>query len=321
MTRLFEVYRDYFPIGAAVNNRVLRTHGELLKKHFNSLTAENETKPFLTQPKEGVFTFDMGDEIASFAKANNMLFRGHTLVWHNCTSEWFFENLTRENGFDRIKTHIEAVMKHFNSAYLWDVVNECINDSDEGGVFRSSPWFNALGSDFLEFSFKTARSVNPSTKLFYNDYNETNKIKRERIYEVIKELNKKEKLVDGFGMQGHWSNFHPTLSEIEESIELYASLDIEIQITELDVSLFEFSDRSHIDAPTAEMLERQAEVYDDIFKIFRKYKKYITGVTFWGVSDETSWLSNFPEKDRRNWPLIFDDNQNVKNSYTKITNF
>src|SRR5699024_8447850 len=89
---LHKVYQDYFSIGAAVNPLTIRTQKELLKKHFNSITAENEMKFEELQPEPGQFTFDVADKIVAFAKGNGMKVRGHTLVWHNQTPDWMFTN-------------------------------------------------------------------------------------------------------------------------------------------------------------------------------------------------------------------------------------
>ncbi|MDZ7835645.1 MAG: endo-1,4-beta-xylanase [Alkalibacterium sp.] len=75
---LKEAYKDYFKIGVAVNPKTLKADGELIRKHFNSLTPENHMKPEELQPKEGEFTFETADKIVDFAKENDMELRGHT---------------------------------------------------------------------------------------------------------------------------------------------------------------------------------------------------------------------------------------------------
>lgn len=321
MKSLFETYNEYFPIGAAVNTRTIKTHADILKKHFNSITAENEMKPLPTHPLKDKYTFEAGNLIADFARQNNMQLRGHTLVWHNNSPDWFFEGKTKESAISKLQSHIKTVMDNFNYAYCWDVTNEVISDDKESGFLRQTPWLSALGEDYVEIAYRIARNVNKDVKLFYNDYNETNPMKRDRIYDLIKSVNKDKKLIDGFGLQGHWSIYQPDEDEICEAIEKYASLDIELQITELDVSLFRFEDRTKLDFPPQDLLNLQAEKYDNIFKIFRKYKKYITGVTLWGVADDESWLSYFPVKDRKNWPLLFDDNHKEKLAFEKVVEF
>ena len=54
--------------------------------------------------------------------------------------------------------------------------------------------------------------------------------------------------------------------------------------------------------------QMQAKAYADLFKLFLKYKKNISRVTFWGVNDAQSWLNDFPIRGRTNYPLLFDRN-------------
>ncbi len=99
-------------------------------------------------------------------------------------------------------------------------------------------------------------------------------------------------------------------------------MGIKVQITELDVSMFAFNDdRRDIVAPTREMLDIQARVYKKLFEIFRSYKDVITSVTFWGISDKHTWKDNFPVKNRKDWPLLFDEEQKPKPAFFSMINF
>ena len=51
---------------------------------------------------------------------------------------------------------------------------------------------------------------------------------------------------------------------------------------------------------------------------FRKYKKNITGVTFWNLSDKYSWLDG---RGRKNFPLLFDKELKPKKAFNAVTNF
>jgi endo-1,4-beta-xylanase len=100
---------------------------------------------------------------------------------------------------------------------------------------------------------------------------------------------------------------------------VYASLGLQLQITELDISMFRHEDgRTDLTAPTAEMIERQR--YSDIFRLFRQYKDVISSVTFWGAADDYTWLDDFPVKGRKNWPLLFDGKHTPKPCYWAVVN-
>ena len=87
---LWKAYAGFFPIGAAVSPTVIESHRNLLEWHFNSIVAENIMKPCFLQPQEGQYSFEAADGMVMFAKKNGMKVRGHTLVWHNQTPDWFF---------------------------------------------------------------------------------------------------------------------------------------------------------------------------------------------------------------------------------------
>ncbi|MBW7650126.1 endo-1,4-beta-xylanase [Anoxybacillus sp. ST4] len=321
---LREVYKEHFRIGAAVSPITIKTQKDLLVSHVNSITAENHMKFEHLQPKEGEFTFEQADEIVHFALSNNMVVRGHTLVWHNQTPTWMFYDregkvIGRELLFERLKAHISTVVRRYKGkVYCWDVVNEAV--ADEGNdLLRISRWSEIAGMEFIEKAFLYAREADPDALLFYNDYNESFPEKREKIYKLVKSLLEKYIPVDGIGLQAHWSLTRPTLEEIRLAIERYASLGVQLHITELDISMFEFDDhRNDLIKPTDQMVDKQAERYDQIFSLFKEYSDVIRNVTFWGIADDYTWLDNFPVKQRKNWPFLFDENHQPKPAFWKV---
>ena len=183
---LREIYSDYFPIGAAVNPEVIETHRDLLIKHFNSITPENEMKFSLVHPEEGVYTFEKADSLVDFAERNQMKIRGHTLIWHNQTPDWVFldkngKDVSKDILLNRMEEHIKTVIKHFRAhVYCWDVVNEAI--ADEASVYlRESKWLRIIGEEYLQKAFEFAHEADPRALLFYNDYNETDAIMKKSI--------------------------------------------------------------------------------------------------------------------------------------------
>ena len=83
----------------------------------------------------------------------------------------------------------------------------------------------------------------PDAKLFYNDYGTTETNKREKIYVLLEDLLAEGVPVHGIGMQAHWDITSPSVSQLEAAIRRYASLGLEVQITELDISLYGWSDK------------------------------------------------------------------------------
>lgn len=321
---LHERYSGLFDIGAAVNLTTIQTQKELLAKHYNSLTAENDMKFERLHPAEDTYDWRAADRIAAFAREHGMKLRGHTLVWHNQTPDWVFESrdgqpADRDTLLARMKTHIDvAVGRYKGQIYGWDVVNEAIEDQGETWL-RKTKWLDLIGESYIANAFRFAHEADPSAVLFYNDYNECNPEKRDKIIRLLQTLKEQEVPVHGIGLQGHWNLNGPTLAEIREAIERYAALGLQLQVTELDISVFDFDDgRQDLKQPTDELLERQAERYEQIFALFREYQDAITAVTFWGAADDYTWLDYFPVKNRKNWPLVFDEQHKPKPAFWSI---
>ncbi len=320
---LCKAFKEDFWIGAAVSEKVLGTHEALLAEHFNSLTAENSMKFALTEPQEGHFVYEEADKIAAFARSHKMKMRGHTLVWHNQTPDWVFEEkgapASRETVLRRMENHIREVTAHFQDAvYCWDVVNEAVEDKGEG-FLRQSKWLSCVGEDFVDRAFETARRLAPGKQLYYNDYNECFPEKREKILRLLRGMIDRGVPVDGFGMQGHWNIFGPTIDQVHESLEAYAKLGLRLQITELDISLYASDNKTtQLSAPLPELLRLQEKYYAQIFALFREYREVIDSVTFWGVADDSTWLDAYPVKNRKNWPLLFDESHSPKSAFFSI---
>ncbi|MFC5530624.1 endo-1,4-beta-xylanase [Cohnella yongneupensis] len=324
MTKLYEAFEGAFDIGAAVNPRTLAQAGSLIAAQYNSLTAENEMKFARVHPSEDKYMFDDADTIVKFAREHGKRMRGHTLVWHNQTTDWVFQGrdgglADRETLLSRMKSHIDTVVKRYkDDIYCWDVVNEAVAD-DGNELLRRSPWLDIAGEDFIAKAFEYAHEADPNALLFYNDYNECSPVKRERIYTLAKSLLERGVPIHGIGMQGHWGLTSPTLDEIRVSIERYAELGLKLQVTELDLSVFEWDDRrTDLKAPTPSMLALQEERYEQIFRLFLEYREVITSVTFWGAADDYTWLDNFPVKERKNWPFLFDGQHQPKAAFGKV---
>lgn len=330
---LKDYYADYFPIGVAVapNSREGEA-AELILKEFNSITPENVMKMGPIHPEPDRFFWKEADSLAAFARENDLLMRGHALVWHEQAGDWIFEpqageELQREELLQRMKTHIDSVVGRYKGTiYAWDVVNEAIADNPDE-LLRKSPWLEIIGEDFIDQAFHFALQADPEAKLFYNDYNAIIPEKRDRIYRLLKGLVERDVPIDGVGIQGHWSIHGPSEQELREALDLYSSLGLEVQITELDVSLYPWEKERRERRPeesdefTPELEQRQIETYDMFFRVFREYKDVITSVTFWNLSDRYSWLDYYPVAGRKNYPLLFDQDMERKKAYYQVIDF
>lgn len=321
---LSEAFGEYFDIGAAVNTRTIVDAEQLIATHYNSITAENDMKFESVHPAEDLYTFENADLIAAFARKHGKKLRGHTLVWHNQTPNWLFEDgkggaVGKEVLFARMKSHIDTVVSRYKGViYGWDVVNEVIAD-EEDTFYRRTKWLDIAGESFVDQAFEYAHAADPNAILFYNDYNESHPVKREKIYKLVKSMLDRNVPIHGVGLQAHWNVLDPHLDDIRRAIERYAELGLTLQFTEMDVSMFDFNDRrTDLTAPTQQMVALQQERYEQFFQVFKAYKDVISAVTFWGAADDYTWLDYFPVRNRKNWPLLFDIHQKPKDVFWKV---
>lgn len=331
---LKEAYRGYFDIGVAVSGRALKTdEGPFILQQFNSLTAENAMKPGVLQPKQGVYNWREADSIAAFARRNGLKLRGHTLCWHQQVPSWFFYDannklVNKEELLRRLQEHITAVVTRYKDVvYAWDVVNEVISDKT-GEMYRNSLWYEVAGEDFISKAFEYAHAADENAQLFYNDYNEIDPVKRGKIIAMIKALQQKGVPIHGVGLQAHWSVTEPTEDQLTATLEDFSKLGLRMHITELDVSVYKKEHNARQRLPTdidtlftKEKEAAQAAAYKMFFRLFRQYRKYISSVTFWNISDRHSWLDYFPVDRRKDYPLLFDKNLQPKQAYWEVVKF
>lgn len=342
-----ERYKNSFAIGAAVEPYQLDTiDAEVLKRHYSSIVAENMMKPINIQPEEGKFNFTEADKIVKFAKENGMELRFHTLVWHSQVPDWFFldeEGNPMVNETDakqreknkklllkRLETHIKTIVKRYkNDIKSWDVVNEVIDDSpqNERGL-RESSWYKITGDEYIKVAFETARRyAAKDAKLYINDYNTEVTPKRTHLYNLVKELLEQGVPIDGVGHQSHIQIGWPSLQDTKDSINMFAELGLDNQITELDLSLYGWPPRPAF--PTyadivaeGERLKAQAVKYDALFQLYEELGDKISNVTFWGIADNHTWLDDrakqYNDGVGKDAPFVFDPEYNTKPAFWAI---
>ena len=350
-TSLYKRYRNYFPIGAAVDGGSYKdAHAAIWKEHFNSMVCENEMKWSSLQSSEGNFQFSQANAMVNAGRSSGMLVRGHVLVWFDMTPDWVFQG-SKEQVLGRMRTHITKVMQEFKGrVYAWDVVNEAVIGYDASGNdvgedlgmldhwgYRNSKWYQIAGEDFIFEAFKAARAADPDARLFYNDFWNYLDGKRQFIISFVKRL-KEQNLIDGVGLQCHL-NINPaqvkmtnqtvyqTVENLEKEIREYAALGLDVHITELDISIYTrdygSDDKSkwYTGADLNEEYQNKlAARYREFFDMFRRNADKIQNVTFWGIADDNTWLSEF-DSGRPDHPLLFDKHLQPKKAFDAIMDF
>lgn len=263
------------------------------------LVPEGELKWGTLRPSPDRFDFTKGDWMAEFAREHNMLFRGHTLVWHRNLPGWFNRTINRKNAEAMLINHIKTVAGHYaGKMHSWDVVNEAIEVADgRADGLRKTPWLKFLGPDYIEIAFRTAAQADPEALLVYNDYQlETDKseheVRRTKVLRLLERLKSNGVPVHALGMQSHLggglNGF--TGKKLRNFLKDVASLDLKIMVTEMDIT-----EKQPLDVAARDRLI--AEVYEDFLSIVLEEPAVIAVMT-WGLSDRDSWLSKFaPRKD------------------------
>lgn len=367
---------DGFLMGVSIVNSELSDDllMQLVTKHFNAVTLGNELKPDAmfgyasTCPGTDTASIN-GQEIQvpqlDYSRAEMTLnaiydwnqahpedfikIRGHVLVWHSQTPEWFFHQdydaakpyVDKDTMNLRLEWYIKTMAEHFTGPdskykdmfYGWDVVNEAVSDST--GTYRSdqenSSWWAVYQSnEFILNAFTYANRYMPAdVELYYNDYNEWFTNKRNGIVKLLKDVKAAPGArIDGMGMQGHYqTGGSPTVEEFEAAAKAYCEVVGQVQVTELDMAASSSYDGTK--ATLAAEYERQAKRYQDIYTSVRRLKEegYKVGsITIWGVIDKNSWLQTSSsvgggtDGKRKQCPLLFDDNYQVKPSYWVFVN-
>jgi len=338
---LKDVFKNDFKIGAALNRRQIfeddARGAEIVKTHFNSITPENVLKWALVHPEPARFDFKAPDRFVEFGEKHGMFIVGHTLVWHNQTPAWVFQDekgnaADRETLLQRLRDHIATVVGRYKGRINgWDVVNEALN---QDGTMRQSSWMKIIGEDYLELAFKFAHEADASAELYYNDYDLELPAKRAGAVALIKKLKAAGVPVAGVGLQNHNLMDWPSAADEDATITAFSTLGVKVHITELDVDVLPRTTKPGadyaVDVPVTSQLNPYvyrlpdamqlalAKRYAELFRVYMKHRDAIERVTFWGVADGDSWLNNWPMKGRTNYPLLFDRAGQTKPAFDAI---
>ena len=333
----------------------------LVKKHFNAVTFGNELKP------DALFNYQIGQSVGytkitfqgkelkvpvvndkqenlDFSRADAMLdkilewnnanpnnkirVRGHVLVWHSQTPEWFFHEdydvakpyADKETMNRRLEWFISSVFDHYfgeaaNKKYAglfygWDVVNEAVNGntyrddkviSDASDTSTSdtrhgsnSMWWRVYKSnEFIINAFKYANKYAPNdVELYYNDFGETDNTKCEGIVKLINDVKSADGTrLDAFGMQAHYNVDGFSAAQFKSVAKKYAQAAGKVQLTELD---FKASSTYDGTAATRESeYTKMAYCHKNLYEAIKALKEEganVSGITVWGVIEPNSWL-------------------------------
>ena len=286
------------------------------------MTAESVMKANPIAVSTGVYDFSAADRLVSFCQANGIALRGHNLLWHQTAPAWFFAGNTSDPSYkstvtQRLKTYITDVVTHFKGkVYCWDVCNEVASDDASSNYRTNSPWYQALGPDYIEIAFRAAYAADPAVALFINDYSTEYGDKLGRLMAIVDDLIAKGVPINGVGHQLH-NNINVPVSGVANALAAVEARHLINHITELDLSVFTDSTTTSLStAALATALQAQATSYRALFNLFVAHPS-VQSVTMWGTDDAHSWLNSWPIT-RNDYPLLFDRLGNPKSAYWAV---
>jgi endo-1,4-beta-xylanase len=339
---LKDAFKDSFLIGAALNPAQFTERdardAAIVKAQFDSISPENVLKWEMVHPEPGRYDFDLPDKYAAFGGENHMFIVGHALVWHHQTPKWVFEDakgnpVDRETLLKRMREHIQAVVGRYKGrVHGWDVVNEALNDD---GTLRQTAWLKIIGEEYIGKAFEFAHEADPKAELYYNDFSLENEAKRNGAIELIRKLRAQGVPVTGVGLQGHYKIDWPSVDQLDAAIAAFAKLGVKVMITELDVDVlppatqYRGADISanvelqpklnpYTSGLSDSVQQTLANRYNELFGVFLKHRGVLSRVTFWGVTDASSWLNNWPVRGRTSYPLLFDRDGRPKPAFYAV---
>ncbi|GAA0248266.1 hypothetical protein GCM10010492_55100 [Saccharothrix mutabilis subsp. mutabilis] len=287
----------YFGTAVAANKLGDSTYVGILNREFDMVTAENEMKMDATEPNQGQFSFGSGDRIVNHARNQGKRVRGHALAWHSQQPGWM-QNMSGSALRQAMLNHVTQVASYYRGKiYAWDVVNEAYADGTSGA--RRDSNLQRTGNDWIEAAFRAARAADPGAKLCYNDYNTDNwsHAKTQGVYRMVQDFKSRGVPIDCVGFQAHFNSGNPVPSNYHTTLQNFANLGVDVQITELDI---EGSGST------------QAQQYQGVVQACLAVSR-CTGITVWGIRDSDSWRAS-------GTPLLFDNYGNKKAAYTSVLN-
>ena len=190
------------------------------------------------------------DEVANavqWLRDNDMVVRGHTLVWpgNSFLPDDIVNNINNVGYVkNRINEHIEEIMNYPGIAgeiQEWDVLNEVVVNDDIANAFSGNSGYTT-GRELYAEIFEKARTEDAETGLWLNDYVTLtlNQTAGDNQYELLKQY--AQELIDagtdieGIGFQAHIGGFPNGIPSVLNTLDdFYDDLGLRAKITEFDL--------------------------------------------------------------------------------------
>ncbi len=304
---------------------------EVLKfqQHFTALFnfTELTVKWSPYEKEQGKPEWQKFQQKLDWCKQHGITPKGHTLGWTNMagTPRWLLK-LPPQRATELYKARILNLVGGFKSqVQMWDVVNEPIttlpwekaledtafgeSKIDEGSRYNTTGITLEQTIPWVEKSYQWAKEADPAGDFILNEFYVIAKpATREKFYQLILALQKRNTPITGIGIQAHepremW--FSP--QEIVATFDKFQQLGLPLHITE-------FIPQSSGKAITGGWREgvwteaAQAEFAEQFYTLAFGHPAMVS-IHWWGLSDKMIWLKGGG---------LLDTNLNPKPVYTRL---
>jgi len=306
-----------------------RPFADLVRHEANLVVAENEMKwQVINRGAPNDDDYAPADTIAHFANINQLVLRGHNLLWYHRTPYWFFDLTKRQQQEQAVIDHIRRLAGRYRGRiHSWDVVNEPIEPKDgRPDGLRTEVFLETLGPEYIDLAYRTARDVDPNARLVVNEYDieldaPEHEARRVALLYLLEGMRRSGTPVDAVGIQAHLTAVGgPPFSAplLRRFLADIASLGLTIQITELDVT----DEKAPADVAARDSLV--ADTYRRFLDVALD-EPAVKMVVTWGLSDRHSWIvrretyqTKWRTDDAASRPLPFDADLEAKPAFDAI---
>jgi endo-1,4-beta-xylanase len=281
------------------------------------ITSDLALKMGTIAPQPGPKRFEQADRLLAFCDAGGILMRGHCLIWNDWVPAWV-KNLTRKERGMFFDSYIDEIVgRYAGRLQSWDVVNEPFWPGHRApGGFRTGPWYDAFGPDYIRLAFERAARIDRDAKLVLNEAqterdDDLGLTIRRNLLTLVADLKHRGVRLDVVGLEGHLQPRYPhDPARFEDFLHALAGLGVDVYVTEFDVRDDTFPDevaaRDRAVAETAQQFLRTALRHPAV-------KALIT----WELSDKYSFYRELarqknPAATRWPRPLPYDDRMRKK---------
>jgi GH35 family endo-1,4-beta-xylanase len=303
-----------FGFGTMLSAKLLNDQtelGEQYRKHFLELFNYATVNQFYyfqwKTPKLADYSRTLAVNALKWLEQHDIPIHGHVLVW------WFKDNNIRKSKqkvHERVVQHIDETIgfpEIGKRVQHWDVQNEPCSNSDI---------FNKLGRDSIAEWFRRSHAHAPEATLFLNEAGLCSrmddkhwKARVDFTYALAKEIKDSGAPIHGLGLQSHHIASLAPIPEVIKTLDRFAELGLELQVTEYDIRLlpstnsrksgFEKNWRTPGPPIPPEMEQLEADYLRDYLTACFS-QPAMTAFIMWGFTENHHWLYNAPLL-RKDW--------------------